>query len=94
MFQSIHVTEAELSGFHLMTVTVLRNIFKKLRPTVINYGPYLNFINGRPRASLINNLLNKVLLKYSGEKKMVIVLQKKHVCFKLICPYKEEIHSW
>ena len=89
MLQSIYVTEAGLSGFHLMTVTVLRNIFKKLRPTVINYRSYLNFINGRPRASLINNLLNKVFVKNGGEKKMVVVLEKKHRCFKLICPYKE-----
>ena len=37
MFQSTSALETGLSDFHLMTVTVIRKTFKKMRPRVINY---------------------------------------------------------
>ena len=36
-FQTTCVIETGLSGFHLMTLTVMRKSFKKLKPRVINY---------------------------------------------------------
>ena len=56
MFQSTCVIETGLSDFHLMTVTVMRKTFKKIRPTVTYYRSYRDFSNETFRASLIYNL--------------------------------------
>ena len=44
MFQSTCVIETGLSDFHLMTVTVMRKTFKKIRSRVINYRSYKDFL--------------------------------------------------
>ena len=44
-FQSIRVIETGLSDFHLMTLTVLRKNFKKIKPRIVNYRSYNNFSN-------------------------------------------------
>ena len=44
-FQSTCMLETGLSDFHLMTVIVMRKIFKKLKPRSINYRPYKHFSN-------------------------------------------------
>ena len=62
MFQNTCVLETGLSDFHLMTVTVMRKTFKKMRPRVINYRSYRDFSNETFRVSLINNLSNEVFL--------------------------------
>ena len=51
-FQSTCVLETGLSDFHLMTVTVMRKIFKKLKPRTINYRSYKHFSNEAYRESL------------------------------------------
>ena len=63
MFQSTCVLETGLSDFHLMTVTVMRKTFKKMRPRVINYRSYRDFSNETFRISLMNNLSNEVFIK-------------------------------
>ena len=62
MFQSACVIETALSDFHLMTVTVKRKTFKKIRPKVINYRSYRDFSNAIFRVSLISNLSNEVFI--------------------------------
>ena len=44
-FQTSCVIETGLSDFHLMTLTVMRKSFKKLKPRVINYRSYKHFTN-------------------------------------------------
>ena len=39
-FQTTCVIETRLSDFHLMTLTVMRKSFKRLKPRVINYRSY------------------------------------------------------
>ena len=58
-FQRTWVLDTGLSDFHLMTVTVIRNIFKKLRPRAINYKSYKHFSNESYRESLLNELSKK-----------------------------------
>ena len=60
MFQSTCVIETGLSDFHLMTVTVLRKTFKKVRPRIINYRSFKHFSNEVFRVSFENNLSNGV----------------------------------
>ena len=60
MFQSTCVIETGLSDFHLMTVTVLRKTFKKVRPRIINYRSFKHFSNEAFRVSFKNNLSNEV----------------------------------
>ena len=62
MFQSTYITEAAPSDFHVMKVTVIRKIFKEIRPRVINYRSYRDFSNETFRVSLINNLPNEVFV--------------------------------
>ena len=51
-----------MSDFHLMTVTVMRKSFKKIRPRVINDRSYKDFSNETFKVSLINNLSNEVFV--------------------------------
>ena len=67
VFQSKCVLETELSDFDLMTVTVMRKTFKKIRPRVINYRSYGDFSNKTFRVSLINNLSNEVFVNNDYE---------------------------
>ena len=62
MFQSTCVLQTGLSGFDLMTLTVMRKAFKKMHPRVINYRSYRGFSNETFRVSLINNLSKEVFV--------------------------------
>ena len=55
-FQSICVTETGLSDIHLMTFTVMRKKFKKIKPRIINYRSYKIFSNKYYRQCLFNEL--------------------------------------
>ena len=44
-FQSTDVIETGLSDFHLMTLSVMRKKFKKIKPRIINYMPYNKLSN-------------------------------------------------
>ena len=61
-FQSTFVLETGLSDFHLMTVTVMRKIFKKLKPRTINYRSYKHFSNKAYRGSLVHELSKEVFV--------------------------------
>ena len=55
-FQSRCVLETGLSDFHLMTLTVMRNSFKKLQPRIIKYRSYKNLSNKKFKGCLLNEL--------------------------------------
>ena len=61
-FQSPCVLETGLSDFHLMTVTVMRKIFKKLKPRTINCKSYKHFSNEAYRESLLHKLSKEVFV--------------------------------
>ena len=54
--------ETGLAGFHLVTVTVMRKIFKKLKPRTINYRSYKHFSNEAYRESLLHELSKEVFV--------------------------------
>ena len=54
--------ETGLAGFHLMPVTVMRKIFKKLKPRTINYRSYNHFSNEAYRESLLHKLSKEVFV--------------------------------
>ena len=37
--------EAGLSHFHMMTVTVMKTTYERLKPRIVNYRDYKNFCN-------------------------------------------------
>ena len=85
LFQSTCVSETGLSDFHLMTVTVMSNTFKKMRTRVINYRFYWGFCNETFRVSLINNLSNGVFLNNDdGLRKFNKVSQKSDIPIAII----------
>ena len=55
-FQSTCVLEKRLSDFHLMTLTVMGKIFKKLQPRAINSSSTKNFSNEKLKSCLLNEL--------------------------------------
>ena len=55
-FQSTCVIETGLSDFHLMTLTVIRKTFKKIKPRIINYRSHNNFSNEYYRKCFFNEL--------------------------------------
>ena len=46
-FQSISVLEIGLSDFHLRTLTVMKKVFKKLKPRIINYRTYISIFQNK-----------------------------------------------
>ena len=46
-FQSISVLEIGLSDFHLMTLKVMKKVFKKLKPRIINYRTYISIFQNK-----------------------------------------------
>ena len=61
-FQITYVLETGLSDFHLMTVTVMRKISKKLKARTINYRSYKHFSNEAYRESLLHELSKEVFV--------------------------------
>ena len=51
--QNTCVIETGLSDFHLMTLTVMKKIFRKFQPRLINYRSYKNFSNEAFRECLL-----------------------------------------
>ena len=78
--------ETRLSDFHLMTLTVLRKSFKKIKPRIINYRSYNNFSNEYYRKCLFNELKRETFVNNDqGFKKfcdMSIKLLNKHAPIK------------
>ena len=61
-FQATYVTETVLSDFHLMTLTVMRKRFKKLKPRVINYRSCKHFSNEVFKESLLEKLYHQTFV--------------------------------
>ena len=55
-FKDSCVVETGLPDFHRMTATVMKGIFEKLQPRVVNYRDYKYFENVRFRADLLSEL--------------------------------------
>ena len=55
-FQHSCVIETGLSDFHKMTVTVMKTLFEKLQPRVVNYRDYKHFENHKFRTYLLSEL--------------------------------------
>ena len=66
--QTTCVIETGLTDFHLMTLTVMRKNFKKLKPRVINFRCYKHFSNEVFKKSLLAKLLTFVNNDYGSEK--------------------------
>ena len=88
-FQSTCFKETGLSEFHLMTLTVMRKKFKKIKPRIINHRSYNNFLNDADihkelkRAAFINNYQ-----RFEMFCDMSIILLNKHALIKK--KYKRE----
>ena len=61
-FESTCVLETGLSDFHLVTVTVMRKICKKLKPRILNYRSYKHFSNEAYRESLLHELSKELFV--------------------------------
>ena len=59
-FQSTGAIERGLSGFHLLTLTIMRKTFKKQRPRINNYRSFKYFSKEEFRKSLIDKLTNQI----------------------------------
>ena len=59
-FKGTGVLETGLSNFHLITVTVMRKIFRKLKPRTLYYRSYKHFSNEPDRESLLRELSKEV----------------------------------
>ena len=59
-FQGTCVTETGLPDFHLMTSTVMRKDFRKIKSKIINYRSYNNFSNEYSKRFLEKIFLNQL----------------------------------
>ena len=59
-FQSTCVIETGLSGFHLITMTIMRKTYKKQRPRIIIYRSFKHFFNEEFTKYLTDNLSNQI----------------------------------
>ena len=76
-FQTTCVTETWLSNFHLMTLTVMRKSFKKLKPRIINNGTYKHFSNEAFRGTLLEKLSQQMFVNTdSGFEKFCNIMLK------------------
>ena len=76
-FQTTCVIETQFSDFHLMTLTVMRKSFKKLKSRVINYRSYKHFSNEVFRESLLGKLSQQTFVNndYGFDKFCYITLK-------------------
>ena len=58
-FQSSSVVKTGLSDFYMMTVTVMKNTFEKLKPRVIYFKDWNKFCNEKFRTQLLTKLTLK-----------------------------------
>ena len=66
-FQSTYVIETGLSDFHLMTLTVMRKFFKRIRSRIINYRCFKQLSNETFREILTKNLSSERLVHNDKE---------------------------
>ena len=89
-----YILKTGLSDFHLMTLTVMRKKFKKIKPKIINYRPYNNFSNEYYRKSLFNKLKRETFVNndrgFENFCDMSIKLLNKHALIKM--KYKRGNH--
>ena len=76
-FQTTCVIETRFSDFHLMTLTVIRKSFKKLKSRVINYRSYKPFSNEVFKESLLGKLSQQTFVNndYGFDKFCYITLK-------------------
>ena len=55
-FQHIQTIEAGLSGFHKLTLTVLKTHFPRLKPNIVSYRDYKGFVNDYFRSELLQEI--------------------------------------
>ena len=55
-FQSSCVIETDWSGFHKMTVIVMKTTYEKLKLKTVNYRDYKNFCNETIRLIILEKL--------------------------------------
>ena len=53
--------ETGLSDFHMMTVTVMKTTYEKLKPSIVNYWDYKNFCNDTFRQILLEKLSTEII---------------------------------
>ena len=75
--RGFQIIETGLSDFHLMTLTVMRKSFKKLKARVINYRSYKHFSNEVFRENLLGKLSQQTFVNndYGFEKFCNITLK-------------------
>ena len=76
-FQTTCLIETGLSDFHLMTLTVMRKSFKKLKPRVINYRSYKHFSDEIFREGLLEKLSQQTFVNndYGFENFAILLLK-------------------
>ena len=72
-FQSACVIETGLSDYHLMSLTVMRKKFKKIKPIITNYRSYNNFSNEYHRKFLFNELKMRPLSIMNEDLKSLVI---------------------
>ena len=61
-FQKTHVSETSLSDYHKLITTFFKTNFSRLRPKVLSYRSYKNFIESK-----FLNDLNKTIISFDNE---------------------------
>ena len=84
-FQGSSVFETELSGFHKLTTTVLKQYFSKPKPKIVNHRDYSNFRNDEFRAELENEILKHDInnIEYQHFLNIFIEILNKHAPIKI-----------
>ena len=59
-FQHSCVIETSLSDFHKFTGTVMKTLFEKLQPRVVDYRDYKYFENDRFKSELLSELVREI----------------------------------
>ena len=72
-FQNSCVIETGLSDFHnMVTVTVTKTTYEKLKPRIVNYRDYKNFCNDTHRHFLLDKLSTEIInINCSGFEKFL-----------------------
>ena len=80
--------ETGLSDFHMMTVTVIKTTYEKLKPKIVNYRDYKIFSNDTFRQILLEKLnAENINTNCSGFEKFL------QICIdtlKMFAPFKEK----
>ena len=72
-FQSTCVIKAVLSDSHIMTLTVMKKKFKKIKPRLIKYRSHNNFSNEYYRKCLFNELKKETLSIMTEDLKSFVI---------------------